>query len=159
MNPIRRWDHPEHPISRFRDEMGGMMQRFFNDPFFWNDDFIDRHTGFQPALNVEEKSDRYIVEAEVPGMDPKDIHVEVNGNILTVKGERRREERQTDENSHIHRMESSYGAFHRSITLPDDANLDAISADSKSGVLYVNVPKDKVKEPRKIDVRNRDLEH
>lgn len=156
MNPIRRRGNNEQPIRHFRDEMDGMMRRFFTDPFFWDDDFIDRHSGFRPVLNIEEKPDRYVVEAEVPGMNPEDIHIEVSGNVLTIHGERRRDNRESDDDSRIHRMESSYGAFQRSFTLPDHANLDDISADSRSGVLYINVPKQEEKQPRKIEVRNRD---
>lgn len=159
MNPIRRRDRSNYPGYQFQDDMSGAMQRFFTDPFFWNDDFLDSRSGFQPALNVEEKADRYVVEAEVPGMDPKDIHLEVHGHVLTIRGERRREQKEENEDSRIHRMESSYGSFHRSFTLPEDANLEDISADTKSGVVFITVPKDKVKEPRKIDIRHQDHEH
>ncbi|HET7627572.1 MAG TPA: Hsp20/alpha crystallin family protein [Bacillales bacterium] len=156
MNDLTQWNDRNHPFSRFREEMGGLMQRFFNDPFFWNDDFIDRRSGFQPKLNVKERPDRYVVEVEVPGMNPQEIDIELHGNRLTIKGERRMEET-VNEEGHFHRMESSYGSFQRSFPLPDDANLETITAESKSGVVTIQVPKNEQQQPRKIDIGN--VEH
>lgn len=156
MNEMGNWDPHNRPgISRFRDDMGGLIQRFFNDPFFWNDNFIDRKSGFQPALNVKERANEFVVEAEVPGVNPTEIDIEVQGNQLVIKGERRMEEQQTDEEGHIHRMESQYGSFQRSFTLPEEADTEQISADSHSGVITIWIPKNEAHPPRKIDVRDR----
>lgn len=158
MNEMDKWDNNRPGISRFRDDMGGLIQRFFNDPFFWNDNFLDRISGFHPALNVKERSNEYIVEAEVPGVNPGEVDIEIHGNQLMIKGERRMEEEQKDEEGRVHRMESRYGSFQRSFTLPEDADPEQISADSHSGIITVRIPKNEATPPRKIDVQNRNIE-
>ncbi|PTX51926.1 heat shock protein Hsp20 [Melghirimyces profundicolus] len=148
MGSLQRFDgHQDHPLTRLRHELDRSFQRFFNEPLFSGEGFGGRT--FLPALNVEEEADRYVIQAEMPGMEPDDIDIEVQGNTLTIRGERREERR---EESRYHLMESRYGTFQRSFTLPENADVEGITADSKNGVLYVYVPKDKSREPRKIRI-------
>ncbi|MQM40326.1 Spore protein SP21 [wastewater metagenome] len=152
MKPIRRIGRDDNPIDRFKNELDNVFQRFFDDPFFWRD---NSSRSFSPSLNVEEKADRYVVEAEVPGMDPNEIELEMNGNALTIKGERKRQDSQSDDERNMHVEESSYGSFQRSFTLPDNIDADRIQAESRNGVLYIDVPKDQSRS-RRIDIQSRD---
>lgn len=149
---LERFDPKRNsPISmkRFRDDLTQMMNRFFEEPFFQS------QSSFMPAINVKEEQEQYIVEAELPGMDAKDVDIEVSGNILTIRGERKQETEQEGRQTHM--IESSYGAFQRSFTLPDHVNVDQIRADHKNGILYIQIPKDQSQKVRKIDINR--IEH
>lgn len=105
---------------------------------------------------MEEKSDRYTIEAEVPGLRSDEIEIDLNGNVLTGKGERKQEEHTDNRDRKMHMVERHYGSFQRSITLPDHIDPDGITAENRNGVLYIDVPKDKKSEPRRIDIKNRE---
>ena len=100
-------------------------------------------------MNVEEKADHYVIQAEMPGMEPDDIEIEVQGNTLVIRGERREERK---EDSRYHLVESRYGTFQRSFPLPDNVDVEGITADAKNGVLFIRVPKDQSREPRRIQI-------
>lgn len=151
MKPIRRWS-PEEPIKKFKNELDGMFQRFFDDPFFSNTPLLKRDDVFTPACNIEEKKDRYSIEAEIPGVDPDDIDIEIDGNVLTIKGERKQEVETKDEDTQLHKIEHSYGSYYRSFTLPDNINTDEISADNKNGILFIDIPKHKDSKTRRIKI-------
>lgn len=156
MNPIRRWDRDNHPVNRFKNELDNVFQRFFDDPFFSSSPFWNGNREFYPVLNVEEKSDSYMIEAEVPGVHSNDIEIDLDGNVLTIKGERKVEEQTENENTRRHLVERRYGSFQRSLTLPDNTDPDGITAESRNGVLYIKIPKSHESKPRRIDIRNRD---
>jgi HSP20 family protein len=94
-----------------------------------------------PPMNVAESEGHYTVTLELPGMDPKDVSIEIMGNQLQVSGERKWEEEK--EGREFHRMESQYGRFERSLALPDNLRLDrsAIAATYEKGVLTIRIPK------------------
>ncbi|BCU80992.1 heat-shock protein [Polycladomyces abyssicola] len=142
-----------HPITHFRDELNRTFQRFFGQPFLTSGGFLAECGTFMPTFNVEEHEDHYMVEAELPGMDIKDVNIEVSGNTLVIKGEKRRKIEREKE-GHVHVMESSYGSFHRSFTLPENADPQGITAKSRNGVLYIRIPKDQTKTPRRIEIRD-----
>ncbi|SMO63444.1 Hsp20/alpha crystallin family protein [Melghirimyces algeriensis] len=148
MGSLERYNgNDDHPLTRLRHELDRSFQRLFDDPTFFGEGLGGRT--FLPALNVEEKADRYVIQAEMPGMEEDDIDIEVQGNTLTIRGERREERR---EESRYHLMESRYGTFQRSFTLPENADVERITAESRNGVLYVDVPKDQSRGPRKIRI-------
>lgn len=103
-----------------------------------------------PAVDVMEKDGDLILRAELPGLEEKDIDLKLDGNVLTLKGERKYENNENREN--YHRVESFYGAFSRSFTLPDSADRDKITADYKNGVLTIKVPQRPEVKPREIQV-------
>jgi HSP20 family protein len=142
--------HRDHPIVRIHHEINRAFERFLGDPHF-------RTMPMMPAINMKEEADRYVIEAELPGIEDKDIDIEIHGNTLTIKGERRMEERREGERMHI--FEHRYGAFHRSVTLPDHALLDHIEAERENGILRIFVPKDQSKQPRKIPIRRTGEHH
>src|SRR5699024_9699184 len=124
-----------------------MFHRFFDDPFFTNN--RDR----SPACNIMEKQDRYTIEVEIPGVHPDDVEIEMEGNILKIKGERRKTTEHEDDSIELHTVEHSYGSFQRSFTLPDGIKEDAISAHNKQGILYIELPKNQEKKSRKIEIK------
>jgi HSP20 family protein len=103
-----------------------------------------------PAVDIYETEGSLVVEAELPGVDSKDIDVSIDEGVLTLKGERRLEKEVKEEN--YHRVERAYGMFQRSVRLPSDVDADAIKANFDSGVLKVSVPKVEPKKPKSIPI-------
>jgi HSP20 family protein len=97
-----------------------------------------------PSCNVSETPEEYRIEAELPGVKEEDVEVNVEERVLTLRGERR-EERE-EKGKKFHRVESSYGSFMRSFTLPEYADEDKIAASYKDGLLTVRVPRTEPKE-------------
>jgi HSP20 family protein len=106
---------------------------------------------FAPRFEVKETKDAYVFKADLPGIDEKDIDIQLTGNRLTVSGKREAEERQ--ENERFYAYERSYGSFSRSFTLPDGADVDHAEAEMKNGVLTMAVPKKPEHQPRKISLK------
>jgi HSP20 family protein len=92
-----------------------------------------------PSLDVAETKDSYVVKAEIPGADPKDIDISLSDGMLTIKGEKKEEKEEKEENYHL--VERTYGAFVRSIQLPGEVQRDKIKAEYKNGILKVILPK------------------
>lgn len=112
---------------------------------------FSEETGFTPALNVSETEKELIVKAEVPGMDRKDINISLSRNLLTVKGQKKQEKEDENENYHI--VERCYGRFSRTIRLPFEVEADNVNATCKDGVLKITLPKLETAKTRKIDVK------
>jgi len=106
-----------------------------------------------PAIDVSEDANCFRLTAELPGMAEKDIEVVLSGDTLTIKGEKRQESEQADNNYHL--TERSYGSFQRSFYLPDGVDRENINAAFSKGVLTLTLPKTKPSqaEPKKIDVK------
>lgn len=108
-------------------------------------------SGWTPAVDIREESDRFVISADVPGVDPEAIEVTMEKGMLTIKGERKSESRDERENGY-RRVERAYGTFYRRFSLPDTADTDAISATGKNGVLEVTIPKKAAVQPKRIQV-------
>lgn len=102
-------------------------------------------------LDVVENKDGYLIKASVPGINPEDINVTLEDNILTIRGEVKKEE--VTENARYHARERRYGQFMRTITLPTMVKTDAIEADYHNGVLELTVPKAEEIKPRRIAIK------
>jgi HSP20 family protein len=107
---------------------------------------------FAPLVDVKETKDGYVLSADLPGVKESDVHVSVDGNVLTISGHRD-EERRTDE-EYYHAVERTYGSFRRSYELPETADHDGIKAELKNGVLSVQVGKKPEAQPRQIPVKS-----
>lgn len=103
-----------------------------------------------PRVDVYEEPDRFVVVADVPGVETKDIHITAEKNVLTIRGERQAQKRES--NKGLERVERATGHFLRRFTLPEGANTDAITARQTNGVLEVVIPKQARLQPRKIEV-------
>jgi len=106
---------------------------------------------WRPVANISETKDEYLVKAELPEVSREDVEVTVNDGILTIKGERRMEA--TEETETQHRIESFYGSFARSFSLPADVDETAIQAESKDGVLKIHLPKTVIEKPKAIEIK------
>lgn len=103
-----------------------------------------------PAADIKEDEAKYYVHVDLPGIEPKDVDVTLEGNVLTLKGERKSEKK--CDNEKCHRVERSYGSFTRSFTLPESIDSDNIKASGKNGVLDIEIPKKTEKKAKKISV-------
>ncbi|MBK1692221.1 Hsp20/alpha crystallin family protein [Ectothiorhodospira mobilis] len=105
---------------------------------------------WMPAVDIREEKDAYVLHADVPGVDPKDIEVHMENGVLTIRGERKAES--TEERENYKRVERVRGSFYRRFSLPDTADAERISARSANGVLEVHIPKQEKVQPRRITV-------
>jgi HSP20 family protein len=103
-----------------------------------------------PAFDVSETSEEIVVQAELPGMEIKDIDITLTDGLLTIKGEKKKEKE--DKQEHYHRVERVYGSFSRSFRLPAEVRADAIDAKYRDGVLVVTLPKAEEVKPKRIEV-------
>jgi len=106
---------------------------------------------WRPVANISETENEYLIKAELPEVPKDDVEVSVHDGVITIKGERKMET--TEENETQHRIESFYGSFARSFSLPPDVEEDAIRAESKDGVLKVHLPKAEVEKPKAIEIQ------
>jgi HSP20 family protein len=109
---------------------------------FLNEDFFptfNRNTGSLPAVNIREDEKAFYLELAVPGMDKKDLHIEVKDDVLTISSEHKEEKQEELEG--YKRREFSYSSFCRSYYLPEDVNGDKIGANYKDGILNVEIPR------------------
>lgn len=106
---------------------------------------------WRPVANISETDNEYLIKAELPEVEKKDVQVTVHEGVMTIRGERRYE--RTDDSEKQHRVESFYGSFARSFSLPADADESKIYAESKDGVLKVHVPKTKAQQPKPIEIQ------
>jgi HSP20 family protein len=104
-----------------------------------------------PAVDIREDADKYIVEAELPGMKKEEIEIELENGVLSIKGERKFERKQESENYHF--VERSYGNFYRSFSLPKNVDGENITAEYKEGVLHVAIPKKDEVKPKKVEIK------
>lgn len=135
----RRESHlaPEGALTELRREMDDLFTSFFGDVMPSTEKFFG--TGFAPEFDVSETDEEVIVKADLPGVDPKDVEISLTGNTLTVRGEKKEEKEEQDEN--VYRMERRYGGFYRAFSLPSDVQEDRVEAAYKNGVLTVKLPK------------------
>ena len=92
-----------------------------------------------PSADISETDKEYLIRAELPAVKKEDVQVTLDAGVITIKGERKQQKE--DKNEKFHRVESFYGSFERSFSLPDNVNAEAIRCDSKDGVLSVHIPK------------------
>jgi HSP20 family protein len=125
-------------LASFQREMNSLMGNFFNRGDFFSPT-MSFDTMFYPSVDVKEKDDKYLLDAEMPGVNEADIDLDFHNNILTIKGEKR-SEKETNEGG-ILCTERSYGSFRRDIPFDDDIDQEKIKAELKSGVLHIELAK------------------
>ena len=136
------WREPIKSLEAFRREIDRLFDRFFEAIPFSEQEFV-------PSVDIAETDKDIIVQAEIPGIDPKDLDISLNGRLLTIKGEKRSEHEEKREN--YHKIERKYGAFSRTLDLPTDVDPDKVEATYKDGVLKIVLPK--VEAGKKIEVK------
>lgn len=137
--PVRREDDWSKPFYSLQREMNRMFDRFFSDftPARWWDE--ETGMGYFPRVDVKENAKEIRVEAELPGMDEKDIEISISDDVLTLHGEKRMEREEKEEG--FYHLERSYGKFHRDIPLPAEVETGNVEAVFKKGILTVHLPK------------------
>jgi HSP20 family protein len=137
-----RWD-PFRELTALQGEVNRLFSRVGSG------DVTERQS-WTPSIDVIETDDAIKLKAELAGMDPADISIEVQDNVLTVSGERRFHEEVKEDK--YYRIERRYGSFSRSIALPQTVNENGIEAKYENGLLEVSVPKAEIAKPKKIAV-------
>jgi HSP20 family protein len=145
----RNWGggRPANELSRIRDQ----INRIFEDPLGWLAPDTSFFEGWEPTVDIFEDKDNITVRAELPGMRKEDISVSLDGNTLTISGERKREDEQREGDTY--RAERFFGRFQRSITLPRAVDQQKIQATYRDGVLTIKLPKSEEAKPKQIDVK------
>jgi HSP20 family protein len=106
-----------------------------------------------PSTDISESEKEYTIRAALPAVKKEDLHVTLDNGLLTIKGERKQQ--QQDKTEKFHRVESFYGSFERSFALPENVNEDAISSESRDGVLTIHIPKAQKQQakPKEVSVQ------
>jgi len=143
---VVRWD-PFRDMNMLQDR----MNRMFDDAGrTWRTDEPAATTTWSPAVDIFETEGEIVVKAELPGMERKDIVLNLESNVLTVRGERRFAKETKDDN--YHRIERSYGTFSRSFSIPATVDAEEIRADYRDGVLKIVLPKKEQAKPKQIRI-------
>ena len=150
-NALQMWD-PARELENVRRDFDDFVGRFFGGTPRWMKRFGEMME--EPRIESYIENDHLIVNAELPGVDPKEVEVTVSGNMLTIRGskEQRREKKERD---FLH-QELSYGRIERSLALPPGTTGEGIRATYRNGILEVNIPMPKELSTRKVQVQ---IEH
>lgn len=153
MTTLTRWE-PMRELADMRRNMDRMMERFFDEPFLAPAGNWSRGSGsaWSLPLDVAEQEDAYVVKASVPGINPEEIEITLQDNVLTIKGETKTEKEDKQESYHV--RELRYGSFMRSVTLPMSVDADKVEATNENGVLTLRIPKAEAVKPKRIAVKN-----
>lgn len=141
---------PESTLARLRDEMDTLFDRFFRDPF-GAFDLAFQGSGVAPRMDLVEDENELRVAVELPGVDPKDVEIDVSGGRLTIRGEKKHEKQ--EKRADYHYVERQFGSFQRSLMLPSTVDPDKVEATHANGVLTIRLAKHPDAKPRKIKVR------
>lgn len=120
------------------------------DEIFNGTKSLAKSNGFTPNIDIAETDTHFEITVEVPGVKKEDIKLSLDKNILAIKGERALENK--EEGKNYHRIETSYGSFTRSLTLPDDINGDSIEAKYENGLLNISIEKAEEKRRKEIEI-------
>jgi HSP20 family protein len=134
---------PFKDLSSFRDRLW--------DSFFWERPLARICEWVVPSLDLSETKDNFVVKAEVPGMDAKDISISLTGDVLTIKGEKKQEKEEKEEDYHV--VERSYGSFSRSIRLPAEVESGKVEASYKHGILRITLPKSEKVKAKEVKIK------
>jgi len=105
-----------------------------------------------PSVDIEEEVDKYVIKADLPGVEKKDIDVKLDNGVLSIRGEKQTET-ESGKGTKRHRTERFHGTFARSFTLPDAVNVEMVDASYKDGVLVLSIPKAEEAKPKSIDIK------
>lgn len=145
---LMKW-RPARDLLNVHNRLSAMFDDFMFPTRFAE----DRETlwGWNPAVDVYENDDTIVVKAELPGMEKDQIAVDVQGRVLSIKGERASDNEINE--GRYYRRERTHGRFERALTLPAEVNPESIKAEYKDGILKVEVPKPEERKARKITVQ------
>jgi HSP20 family protein len=147
--------HPFTPpfmtgLAREVDQLQDSIQRMFDGPFTVGAARFPRveTLGWIPPVEITESDREILMTVELPGLDKDDVKIDIDDNVLTLRGEKRAEHKEADPKKEFFLEERSYGSFERSFTLPPTVNVELVTALFEKGVLKVTLPKSEVVKPR-----------
>ncbi len=143
----RHEDEQEHPFMSLRWEMDRLFEDFGH---FWPGRWFGERE-WMPPVDVEETDKEVVVNAELPGVEAKDLDISIREDTLTLKGER--QEEKEDKSKTYHRVERRYGSFERSIPLPCSVDADKADATYKDGMLRITLPKKPEERGKSVKVK------
>ena len=132
-----------------QDEIKQVFEKFFGDAE--NDQSNVVTSQWVPRVDIKEEAERFVILADLPGVDPKDIEINMDKGILSIRGERSTESK--TENDRFSRVERAHGVFYRRFALPESANPEGVTASGRHGVLEIAIPKRPETTPRRIEVQ------
>jgi HSP20 family protein len=144
---IMEWK-PFREVTKLRHEMDRLWDDYFGSG---RRAFKPMQAEWIPSVDVSETADKVTVKAEIPGIDSKDIDISISGDLLTIKGEKKTEHEEKEENYHL--VERSCGSFSRSLRLPVGVVADKIEASYKQGVLTIVCPKKEEVKAKAIEIK------
>jgi len=139
---------PWNVSAPLQDEMKKVFERFFTPEEGDQSNVVTSQ--WMPHVDIKEEEQRFMILADIPGVDPKNIEVHMDKGILSIKGERDSQSKEQGEK--YTRIERSRGMFYRRFALPDSADAEGITATGKHGVLEISIPKKPEKTPRRISI-------
>ncbi len=145
---ISKW-YPNRDVASMQHRVNRLFDDFFRGPAFSKEDELTS-SSWVPAVDIFETEKELVLKAELPEMKESDISLNVENNILTLRGERSLEKETREED--YHRIERSYGSFHRSFTLPSTVDREKIRATYQDGVLKISLPKKEELKPKQIKI-------
>ena len=148
----RQWPSPRSMQEEFRQAIDRLFEggRMDQGGMESSDESSVVTSQWTPRVDIREDKDRFLILADLPGMDAEDVDVSMDKGILTIRGERKSEH--AEQTDRFARIERSYGMFHRRFALPDSADAQGITAHCRNGVLEISIPKRPEAAPRRIQV-------
>ena len=140
-NPFEEF---ENLLDRYNKSGGKNLGKQYNTDLSFAD--------WAPSVDIEEAEDKYVIKADLPGVDKKDIDVKLENGVLSIRGEKQTE-KETGKGTKRHRTERFHGTFARSFTLPDAVKAEKVDASYKDGVLSLTIPKAEEAKPKSIDIK------
>jgi len=129
--------------------LGRLFEEMLDNPLMREENAL--FAGWMPPVDVVEEKDFIRITAELPGVKPEDVHIQLENNVLTIRGEKKKVEEKAEDQRH--RVERVYGMFERSFTLPATIEAERIKATYESGVLLITLPKVETAKPKQIAVK------
>jgi len=146
--PLELWE-PFRDMRTLQDRVNRLFESAFGYPV--RTETPSLREGWLPPVDIHEDSNNIYLKAELPGIKKEELNISVEGDTLTIKGEKKHESEVKEEQFHI--MERTYGSFSRSFSLPANVDASKVRADYKDGVLNLTLPKKEESKPKKIDVK------
>ena len=140
-NPFEEF---ENLLDRYNKSGGKNLSKHYDTDMSFAD--------WAPSVDIEEAEDKYVIKADLPGVDKKDIDVKLENGVLSIRGEKQTE-KETGKGSKRHRTERFHGTFARSFTLPEAVKSDKVDASYKDGVLLLEIPKAEEAKPKSINIK------
>ena len=144
---ITRWD-PFRDVATLQNRLNTLFQDFNRGN---NENDLVPAAAFVPPVDIYEDDHKIVLKLEVPGMKQDDLDIQLENNTLTVRGERKFEKEEKEEN--FHRIERRYGSFYRAFTIPNTVNPEGVKADYDAGVLRIQLEKRAEAKPKQIKVQ------